>query len=104
MERIYECIYVHLETILGFTKNKQIGCLEAFRGNANGVNHPRNVTSHVGSPRNVSGEYMIRSGEVQIRKLPKLKVTHSVRKYSSHLLRHIVLDDKLLFGYQLLFY
>ena len=32
------------------------------------------------------------------------KSTPSVPEYSWHLSRHVVLDDKLLFGYQLLFY
>ena len=35
-----------------------MGCLEAFRGNTNGAKHPRNVTYHVGFPRNVSRENM----------------------------------------------
>ena len=58
MERIYGCIYVHFETILGFTRNEQMRCSIAFRGNANGAKYPRNVTSHVGFPRNVSGEIL----------------------------------------------
>ena len=61
-----EYIYVHFETILGFTRNEQMGCLEAFRGNANGVKHTRNVTSHVGILRNnVFGENITRPVEVQ---------------------------------------
>ena len=42
-----------------------MGYLEAFRGNTNGAKNPRNVTSHVGLPRNVSGENMTRSEKVQ---------------------------------------
>ena len=30
LERIYVCLYVHFEAILCFTKNEQMGCLEAF--------------------------------------------------------------------------
>ena len=41
-----------------------MGCSEAFRDKANSVKHPRNVTSHVGSLMNVSGENMTKSGEV----------------------------------------
>ena len=58
-------IYVHFKAKLGFTRNEQMGCLEIFRGNANGAKHPRNITSHVGFPRNVLGENMARAGEFQ---------------------------------------
>ena len=54
---------------MGFTRNEQMGCSEDFRGNANGVEHPRKVTSHVDTPMNVSGENMTRPGKVQ--KCPK---------------------------------
>ena len=54
---------------MGFTRNEQMGCSEAFRGNANGSKHPRNFTSHVGTPQNVSSENMTRPGELQ--KYPK---------------------------------
>ena len=40
-------------------------CLESFRGNNNGAKHPRNVTSHVYTIRNVSGENMTNPGEVK---------------------------------------
>ena len=65
MELIYGCLYIHFEAILDFTRNEQMGCSEAFRGSEIGVKHPRNVTSHVGTPRNVSGENMTRPIEVQ---------------------------------------
>ena len=65
LERICGCLYVHCEIILGFTRNEQMGCSEAFQGNANGAKHPRNVTSHVSFPRNVSGKNMTRPGEFQ---------------------------------------
>ena len=65
LERTYGYLYVYFEEILGFTRNEQMGCLEAFRCNANGAKHMRNVTSHVGSPRNFLGEYMTRPGKVQ---------------------------------------
>ena len=51
---IYGCLYVHFESILGFTRNEQMECLEAFRGNENGVKHTLNVISHVGTPGNFS--------------------------------------------------
>nr|ACY01935.1 hypothetical protein [Beta vulgaris] len=35
LERICGCLYVHFE--MGFTRNEQMGCLEAFRGNTNRV-------------------------------------------------------------------
>ena len=60
MERIYRCLYVHFEAILDFTRNEQLGCFEAFRGNKNGVKHPRNVISHIGTSSDVSGENMTR--------------------------------------------
>ena len=62
------CLYVHFDTVLTFTRNEQMRCLDAFRGNANGDKHMRNVTSHVGTPRNVSGENMTRPREVQKRR------------------------------------
>ena len=43
----------------------KMGCLEAFRGNANGAKHTRNFISHVGSPRNISWENMTWLREVQ---------------------------------------
>ena len=55
LERICGCLYIHFETVLGFTRNEQMGSSEAFRANTNGTKHSRNVTSHVGFPRNVSG-------------------------------------------------
>ena len=69
MERIYGCIYVRFEAILGFTRNEQIVCLEVIQVNINGAKHSMNVTSHVGLPKNVSGENMIRFENVQ--KYPK---------------------------------
>ena len=53
-----------------------MGYLEALRGNTNGAKHTCNVTSHVGTPRNVSGENMTRLGEFKkmSQKHPKLKV------------------------------
>ena len=65
MERICGCLYVYFETILGFTRNEQMRCLDVFRGNTNGAKHPHNVTSHVSFLRNVSGENMTRSIEVR---------------------------------------
>ena len=65
MERIYDCLYVYFEAILSFKRNEQMGCFEAFRGNENGAKHPHNVTSHVGIPRNVSGENMTRPEKVK---------------------------------------
>ena len=58
LERICGCLYVHLETILGFTRNEQMGCSEAFRGNAS-------CAKHQGTPRNVSGENISKPKEVQ---------------------------------------
>ena len=46
-----------------------MGYLEAFGANTNGAKHERNVTSHVGFPRNILGENMTWPGEVQ--KCPK---------------------------------
>ena len=79
MERICGCLYVHFETVLGFTGNEQMGCLEAFRDKTNGTKHPDNVTSHVGFPRNVSGEYITnaRKSPKKSQKQPKLKVIHA---------------------------
>ena len=67
MERKYGCCYVPFEAILGFTENEQMGCLEAFRYNANCTKHPRNFSSHIGTPRSVSEENMTKPGEVQKR-------------------------------------
>ena len=52
------------------------GCLEAFRGKANGFNPPRNITSHIGTPNNVSGEKNDegRRSPNMSQKQPKLKV------------------------------
>ena len=76
LERIYGYLCIHFESILGFTRNKQMGCLEGFRGNANGAKHTRHVTSHVSTPMNVLGENMSRLGEVNkmSQKQPKLRV------------------------------
>ena len=65
LEWIYGCLYIHFEPILDFMRNEQIGCSVDFQANANGVKHTRNVTSHVGTPRNVSGENMTRPEKVQ---------------------------------------
>ena len=65
MERIYGCLYVHFEANLDFTRNEQIGCSKTFQGNANSVKHPHNVTSHVGTHRNVLGENMFRPEEIK---------------------------------------
>ena len=48
--------FIYFETVLDFTRNEQMGCLEAFQGNTNSVKHLRNLTSHIGFPRNVWGE------------------------------------------------
>ena len=37
----YMDVFTFIKTFFGFTRNKQIGCLEAFRGNANGAKHTR---------------------------------------------------------------
>ena len=68
---------------MGFKRNEQMGCSKAFRGNANCVKHPR-VTSHVGTPTNVSGEKMNRPKEVKkmSRKQAKLKVIIHVFRLS----------------------
>ena len=50
---------------MGFTRNEQMGCSEDFRVNENDATYPRNVTSHVGTPRNVSEGNMIRPEKVQ---------------------------------------
>ena len=52
------------------------GCLKAFRYNANCAKDPRNVTSHVGIPRNASGENIVRprKSPKMSPKQPKLKV------------------------------
>ena len=63
------CLYIHFETNLGFTRNEQIGCSDAFQGNTNGATYPHNVTSHVNTPRNVSGKIVTKPVEVQ--KCPK---------------------------------
>ena len=88
MDRICGCLYVHFETILDYTRNEQMWCLEAFRGNANCAKHLRYITSHVGTPKNVSGENMTRLAEVKkmSKKRSKLKVIiHAFRlsRYSS---------------------
>ena len=59
------CLYVHFETILCFTRNEQMGSLETFQGNANGAKHTHNVTSHVGTHSNDSGENMTKPQDVQ---------------------------------------
>ena len=66
LERICGCVFFHFETVLGFTRNEQMGCLESFRGNINGAKHPRNVAYHVGFPRNVSRENMTRPEKIKI--------------------------------------
>ena len=43
-----------------FHEKRANGVLEAFRGNANCAQDLHNVTNHVGSPRNISGENMTR--------------------------------------------
>ena len=43
---------------MGFTKNEQMGYLFVFPGNTNGAKYLHNVTSHVYTTRNVSGENM----------------------------------------------
>ena len=72
----YGCLYVHFETVLGFARNEQMLFLETFRGNTNGVKHPRNNTSHVGFPKNVSEENMTRPRDrpKMSQKQPTLKV------------------------------
>ena len=40
-------------------------CSEAFQGNENYAKHPRNVRSHVGTPKNVLGENMTKPGIVK---------------------------------------
>ena len=55
---------------MGFTRNEQMGYLEAFRGNENGVKHTRNVRSHVDIPRNFSEENMTRLEKVK-KNIPK---------------------------------
>ena len=65
MEQICGCLYVHFDTTLGFTRNEQMMRSDVFRGSTNGAKHPRNVTSHISFPRNVSGENMNRPREVQ---------------------------------------
>ena len=69
LERIYGWFYVQFKAILGFTRNEQMGCLEVFRGNANGLKHPHNVTSHIELSRNVSGEK--RPGSEKSKNVPK---------------------------------
>ena len=64
-ERIYGCLYVHFEANLGFMRNEQMGCLEAFHGDTNGAKQPHNVTSPIGLSRNVLGENMNRPEKVQ---------------------------------------
>ena len=83
LERICGCLYVHFETILGFTRNEQMRCSKAFQGNENCAKYPRSVTSHVDTPRNVSGGNMARSGRVIFfQKQQKLKVIiHAFRFY-----------------------
>ena len=53
----------------GFHEKWTNGVFKGFQGNANGAEHPRKVTSHVGTPMNVSGENMTRPGKAQ--KSPK---------------------------------
>ena len=65
LERKCGCLYVHFKVNLGFTRNEQMGCLETFRGNSNGLKHPRNVTSYVNFPWNVSSENMTRAAKFQ---------------------------------------
>ena len=63
-----------------------MGRLEVFRGNINGAKQPRNVTSHVGLPRNVTGENMIspKKGTKMSKNQPKLKVIlHAFRVFQS---------------------
>ena len=65
LEQIYGCLYVLFETILGLSRNEQMGCSKAFRGNANGAEHPRKVISYDGTPMNVTRENMTRPKKVQ---------------------------------------
>ena len=59
---------------MGFTRNEQMGCLEAFRGNTNGSKHLHNVKSHVGFSRNVSGENMVEPEKSKnVLKIAKIK-------------------------------
>ena len=69
-ERIDGCPYVHFMTILGFTRNWHMGCLEAFPSYTNGAKHPSNIaTSHADFPKNVSGENV--TSHVEVLKCPK---------------------------------
>ena len=48
-----------------------MGCSKAFWGNANGVEHPCKVTSHVGTTINVSREIMTRPRKLKSKNVPK---------------------------------
>ena len=39
LEQIYECIYIHFEVILGFSRNEQMRRSKTFRDNANGAKY-----------------------------------------------------------------
>ena len=56
---------LRFEAILGFTRNEQMRSLLVFRGNTNGAENPRNITSHVYNTRNILGENMTKPGEVK---------------------------------------
>ena len=74
-------IWIHLcyfEAILGFTRNEHMRCSKAFRGNANTAKYPDNVTSHVGSPKNVSRKYD------HARRSPKISQKQSILKVIIH--------------------
>ena len=55
-------------------RNEQKWCLDAFRGNANGAKHTRNVSSHILTPNNVSGENMTRREKVKKKRLKTAKI------------------------------
>ena len=56
--------------------------LESFRGNVNCAKDSHNVTSHVGTPKNVSGENMTRPGEVKnVPKTAKNVIIHAFRLF-----------------------
>ena len=79
LERIYGCLYVHFQASLDFTRNEQMRCSDASRGNTNGAKYPNNITSHVDFLRNVSGENMTRPGKVK-KNVPK---TTKIKGYNT---------------------
>ena len=74
----YVDVFTFILRQFGFHEKWTNGLIEAFQRNTNCAKHPRNITSHISTSKNVSGENMTRPGELNKMspKQPKLKVIH----------------------------